>query len=190
MSILQAKVGDAQGIAKLAQQLRIDPFRTSDIPKNGFLVYALNPADYSFRIRPRFLHKNPYVLVSKTEGQIDGFFLGYDDRDLAYLQKRGVIGHESGILDAVMQMPKPFIFGDQIGIDPAATRTGLGTKLLDELFFRMRAERIRTFVVAVLHQPVRNQASIDFCTRSGLKFVSEVRNKDNTVWGIYRIEFP
>ncbi len=52
----------------------------------------------------------------------------------------------------------------------------------------MEQNHINTMYIAISHKPVSNKISMDFCKSFGFKKISEIKNDDNHVWGIYRLE--
>ena len=47
---------------------------------------------------------------------------------------------------------------------------------------------MRNMYVAILHGPIRNEASINFVGRLGFENITEVTNSDGLVWGIYHAD--
>ena len=64
-------------------------------------------------------------------------------------------------------------------------RAFIGTALMSTLFQDMRERKIKNMYVAILHQPVRNEASISFVEKLGFSELEEVVNPDHYTWGIY-----
>jgi N-acetylglutamate synthase-like GNAT family acetyltransferase len=180
--IRKARETDADEIHHLAESLSIK--KLHDTTK-GFLVYTLQEAEY----RTRILMSN-YFFISTNHGHIDGFLMCYDNNILKTSLQSNLLSHEDAIIRFVQNMPEPYIFGDQICISRAAEeqKQPTGIQLMENLFAEMKKHRINTTYVAILHAPTTNHASIQFCTRIGFRKIEEVKNSDNTTWGIYRFE--
>lgn len=114
----------------------------------------------------------------------------YDAAFLRGLIESGQIAHEDGIMN-FLQTAEPgrdYIFGDQIGVDYKQSHQGVGTKLMEDLFKKIKTRGIKKMFVAVLHEPVQNSVSKDFCKGLGAKNVAEVENSDGLKWGIYKFD--
>jgi uncharacterized protein with ATP-grasp and redox domains len=59
---------------------------------------------------------------------------------------------------------------------------------MEKVFAKMRDRKMRNMYVAILHKPIRNEASINFVGRLGFDNVAEVTNSDGLVWGIYHAD--
>ncbi|HAL49941.1 MAG: hypothetical protein UU40_C0012G0010 [Candidatus Uhrbacteria bacterium GW2011_GWD2_41_121] len=147
----------------------------------GFLVYTLSESQYARRL-------NPFFTVGGEGGATDGFLMCYESSFLRDLVEYGSVSHQDGAVDFLAKQGGRFIFGDQIGVDPSCNHRGLGTKLMQDMFTRMRREAITTMYVTILHEPVRNEVSIAFCTKLGATCIAEAVNQDGLAWGIYRFE--
>ncbi|MBP7134113.1 GNAT family N-acetyltransferase [Patescibacteria group bacterium] len=183
-TIERAVEADVPSIASIGRKLKIDVVNPDPaIIGKGFLVYALPPEGYSRRL-------NPHFTVAKEGDTLLGYLMCYDNVLLTQLIADGSIGHEDGITNFITsQEPTDrFVYGDQIGIDYENHRTGIGSGLMQQNFEHMREEGIRKMYVAILHQPLKNEASISFCTRLGATCVGEVQNRDGIMLGIYRFE--
>jgi len=177
MEIRHARPEDAKRICDLAASIKID---YSDPQKTGFLVYTLDEDGYERRMRSDLFY------VADNGRGIDGFLMCYDDDRLEHMVSGGILGHEDGIIGFVSRQERPYVFGDQIGVAPEKTASGIGSAMMRELFRDMRARQIPKMYVAILDAPSRNMASIDFCTRLGFIPLARVTNSDGKVWGIYR----
>ena len=179
-----AEARDIPEILRIADRVRLDP-KDPDERKldKGFLVYTLSSEQYSARL-------NEYFTVAREGGNVDGFLMCYNRAFLHQLIESGAIAHEDGITEFIQkeESEDDFIFGDQIGIDYTNGRKGVGTKLMKDLFEKMKAKGIKKMYVAVLHEPVKNDVSQSFCQSLGAKVVTEVQNKDGLRWGIYKFE--
>lgn len=103
------------------------------------------------------------------------------------LLEDGSISHQDGATRFLLNLSdQSFIFGDQIGVDPHTSRRGIGRELMLDMFERMKRSGVAHMYVTILHNPVRNEASIRFCEGLGAQCVQEVTNKDGLTWGIYR----
>jgi hypothetical protein len=177
--IRRARESDSEAICHLAKSLSLG---SPNDDTKGFLVYVLAESAYRARIR---LSRHFYV--SETDGRIDGYLMCYDDQTLTAMQRAGMLSHEDGIIAHVQQMPEPYIFGDQIGVSRAASekKSPIGVQLMSQLFEDMKREHIGTMYVAILHAPMLNVKSRQFCTRLGFTQITEIANHDGTRWGLY-----
>lgn len=177
MPVRKALEQDAKKIHELAASLGINYQNPQD---TGFIVYVLPEDEYRKRAG-----ESDYFYVHEAGGAIEGFLMCYDDETLAGLSRSGALDHEDAIAGYLLKQGKPFVFGDQIGINPEKARQGLGKGMIRRLFTDMRASNIRSVYVCILHSPARNQASISFCKGIGFRELAEVTNRDGLVWGVY-----
>ncbi|MFA5992200.1 MAG: GNAT family N-acetyltransferase [Candidatus Pacearchaeota archaeon] len=177
MRIRRAVAGDCDQIVNIAKSIKIN----YSPQNNGFLVYVLSPKEYLSRIRA-----SRYFYVAEDGDEIKGFLMCYDSNTIVDLRKK--LEHEDGVISFLLGQKKPFVFGDQIGVRPSNQRSNTGRSMLETLFKDMKNSKVNTCYVAILHEPVRNRASIRFCSSLGFKVVGEVTNMDEHVWGVYRKE--
>lgn len=179
--IRMANKADMPAVVRIAEAVQLNLYSPQPhLLRAGFLVYVLDQSDYARRA-------NPFFTVSVGEEGATGFLMCYDGAFLQELIDTGAISHQDGAVDFLLDQPQgSFIFGDQIAIDPATMQRGVGRELMLEMFERMRKGGISTMFVTILHEPVRNDPSIRFCTTLGAECVAEVTNKDGLTWGIYR----
>jgi N-acetylglutamate synthase-like GNAT family acetyltransferase len=179
MIVKHAKPEDAQRVCELANILKI---KQNDKSQSGFLIYPLNESGYNIRT------KSKYFYIAEDNSKIDGFLMCYDSNTLNNYLKDGLLSHEDGLVGFVAKQTQPFVFGDQIGVNPDNKRKNLGTEMMNELFKNMKKNNIFTMYVGILHKPTKNITSISFCNKIGFKEIAEVTNEDKTVWGIYKLE--
>lgn len=174
---------DMPAIVEIAEAVRINPHNPEPhILNKGFLVYVLSEAGYARRM-------NPYLAISGDAGTLAGFLMCYDGTFLRELMADGAISHQDGAVGFLLRADDSlFLFGDQIAISPTASRRGVGRELMCNMFERMRETGLRRMYVTILHRPVRNVASIQFCEGLGAQCVREVTNKDELTWGVYLFE--
>lgn len=174
-------------VLAIANEAKIDPRNPgTEDTKSGFLIYPLTREGYQKRTRG-----NDFFITFSEQGQVKGFVMCYDRAFLNKLIEEGEIGHEDGIVNYLSSQTPPednFLFGDQIGISRQNRTREAGTMLLEEVFVKMREKGMKNMYVAVLHQPVRNEASINFIGGLGFNNVAKVTNSDGLVWGIYHVE--
>ena len=174
---------DVSDVCRLAQAVKIDPrLAQAEVVNDGFLIYALDEEGYKKRL-------NDFFLVSQDDKGLAGFFMCYDKEKLDQLIESGEIGHEDGIMDFLSSSVEAdnFVFGDQIVVDHKNRSDGVGTAMMAEVFTKMKEKGIADFYAAILHQPLKNEASIAFTDTLGLKNVGEVTNADGLVWGMYHL---
>lgn len=176
--IRKAKENDAKFICDLAEILHIGK---KGVTLKGFLVYVLPESGYFARIR-----LSKYFYVSENNNLIDGFLMSYNSKTLKDMQKKRLLSHEDGIMQFVSNLPEPYIFADQIGVNPKTQQKGIGLTLWHKLFADMKKNKINVLYGAILHKPICNKHSIDYHRKLGFVQVSEVKNKDNNIWGIYK----
>lgn len=177
--IEHANPTDAQKVWSLAESVRLNYQKPQ---KEGFLVYVLNKDQYLQRIIT-----SPFFYVAKTiDADIEGFLMCYDDKTLQQLITNSELSHEDGITKFLTQQPAPYIYGDQIGINNCHAQTGIGNAMMKNLFKEMQTKNIDTMYVAIMHHPIKNTASINFCSKLGFTQVAEITNIDSRVWGIYQ----
>ncbi|OGF21424.1 hypothetical protein A2316_02210 [Candidatus Falkowbacteria bacterium RIFOXYB2_FULL_38_15] len=185
------EVGNAsphiERVLAIAQEACIDP-RTADqkTTKKGFLVYPLDKKRYEQRA-----NGNDFFITFSEEGRVKGFLMCYDRSFLQNLISEGEIGHEDGIISYLTKNTEPednFLYGDQIGISAENRTREAGTILMEKVFAKMKDRSMRNMYVAILHGPIRNEASINFVGRLGFENITEVTNSDGLVWGIYHAD--
>lgn len=183
-SVENAKDENIAEIATIAQEVKIDPKNIdAEKAKGGFLVYNLDESGYKKRL-------NDFFLTFSEENKVRGFIMSYDKSFLEQLIQSGEIAHEDGIMQYLQTEIDPadnFIFGDQIAISKDNRNKEAGTKLMENTLSRMQSMDINNMYVAILHQPIRNEASINFVGRFGFNHTKEVTNSDGLVWGIYHL---
>jgi ribosomal protein S18 acetylase RimI-like enzyme len=177
MIVRLAKLDDSREIALLADSIRLKEDCSED---KGFLVYILDDNSYKERI----LHSD-YFYVAELKNKIVGFLMCYDDKTLAELKNKHLLDHEDETINFILSQNKPFVFGDQIGVLSSYANQGVGTSMTKQLFEDMKKRNIMRLYVAVLHKLFKNIVSLNFCKKLGFKFIREVENHDNKIWGIY-----
>jgi len=174
--IRNAKLSDSEGIYKLAESVKIN---FENPQKYGFLVYS---KDYK-----KIIKYSKYFYVIKKEENILAFLMCYDNQILEKLISFGEFSHEDKIIEFVSKQKKPYLFGDQIAVSQKNNLKGIGKKLMLRLFRDMINNNITDIYVGILHEPIKNMASLNFCNSFGFSQIAEVKNKDNLVWGIYKL---
>jgi predicted GNAT superfamily acetyltransferase len=174
-------------VLAIAQEARIDP-KTADQKntKKGFLVYPLDKERYEQRA-----NGNDFFITFSEEGRVNGFLMCYERSFLQKLITEGEIGHEDGIISYLTNHTDPednFLYGDQICISAENRTREVGKILMETVFAKMKARNMRNMYVAILHGPIRNEASMKFVGRLGFENVAEVTNSDGLVWGIYHAD--
>jgi GNAT superfamily N-acetyltransferase len=182
MIIRRATQEDLEGICKVAESVKLD---YSKPQKSGFLVYCLSKDQYANR-----LESSDYFYVATDQNKVIGFLMCYDDETLKDLIKNGNLDHEAHLAKKVAEQNGRYTFGDQIGVFPDKALTGVGTALMTALFEDMKAVNINTIYVGILHKPVMNIASKQFCENLGFMCRESVINSDNHEWGFYKLELP
>lgn len=180
LRIERPKLMDAEGIAKIAESLRLN---LEKVYPNGFLLYPKNTQWYQDRIREGFEHKGDYFYVAREGEHLVGYILGTEGLLLPeYIQKGLVTCPETA--QHLYNRTKHFVFGEQIGVIPDCTRKGIGSRLLEHLTKEIDAKSER-ILVNIAHAPVKNEASINFCRHEGFSLLHEFSNSDGSLWGIY-----
>ncbi len=174
-------------VLEIAQEAKIDPKTTKpESAKSGFLVYPLDRESYEQRAKG-----NDFFITFGEEGKVKGFLMCYDRAFLQKLINEGKMGHEDGIISYLTNRTAPdenFLYGDQIGISAENRNREAGTILMEKVFAEMKDRNMRKMYVAILHDPIRNEASINFVGRLGFENVADVTNSDGLVWGLYRTD--
>ena len=180
MIIRKATPEDLEGICKVMNAVKLD----YDNPqKCGFLAYGLNHEGYAQRIT-----SSDYFYVALNEDEVVGFLMCYDNETLKGLMKSGELDHDDMLTKRVSEQQGKYIYGDQIGVIPDRTLNGVGTSMMETLFDEMRRTEIFDMYVGILHEPAMNSASKKFCERLGFSHQESVRNSDNHLWGIYKLQ--
>lgn len=174
---------DTPAIVEIAEAVRINPHNPDPrLIDKGFLVYVLSEDDYVKR-------ENTYFTLSSDGEGVAGFLMCYSGEFLRELVADGSISHQDGAVDFLLREGGgPFLFGDQIAVSPTASRRGIGRELMHDMFGRMRDAGFYRMYVTILHRPVINVASIQFCEGLGARCVQVVTNKDGLTWGVYLFE--
>jgi len=174
-------------VLEIAQEASVDPKNADQkTTKKGFLVYPLSKERYEQRAK-----ENDFFVTFSEQGQVKGFLMCYDRAFLQKLIDEGEIGHEDGIVSYLKNQTEPednFLYGDQIGISSENRTKEAGTILMEKIFAKMKDRNMRNMYVAILHNPIRNEASINFVGRLGFNNVADVSNADGLVWGIYHVD--
>lgn len=184
LNIENVQEKDLPAVTAIAAKLKLDVANPDPkIVGKGFLIYTLPEEAYRKRA-------NPYFTVAKEGERVLGYLMCYERAFFEELIRNGDIGHEDGITRFIQDLEPSdqYIFADQIGLDYENRRKGMGSNLMRQLLERLKHEGITKMYGAILHQPVKNEASITFCSKLGARVVGEVTNQDGLVWGIYR--FP
>ena len=180
MIIRKARAGDCNEILKIAESLNVKDVKSNN---GGFLVYVLDKKGYKDRIKD-----SDYFYVAEDEGNVKGFLMCYSSIALEKIYSSSKIAHEDDLIKYVLTQKKPFLFGDQIGIKNEFSRTGIGRSLMEKIILDMKNENIFDFYACILHDPVKNNASISFTKSFGFGFLKEIKNKDGRVWGVYLLK--
>ena len=182
MVIRKATPDDAQKVHQIAESIRIN---YGNPQRNGFLVYVLSEEQYRYHIE----RSSKFYVSEDVDGEVDGFLMCYDSEALRLLRRTlRKLDHEDGLIDFVLCQETPFIFGDQIGVQSDRRKMDIGRLMMQQLFEDMIEFQIPTIYVGILHEPVRNEASIGFVEYLGFFEAKKVRNRDGHVWGIYRLD--
>ncbi len=174
-----ATVSDAAAMSEIASSNLVPIQDLSEYVDKGFTIWPRDEAAYRMAIE-----HSDNVLIAEEDGAVVGHFLAYslpvfrlldefmacEDKINRYLQE-----HYS---DDV-------IFMDQVTILRSHHRKGIGRKF-DE-FMVKNSPHNNLWVTDIVHEPVRNQASIDFFVSRGFYQVCE-KKQDDWVLGIYERE--
>ena len=181
MSIRRAKQEDAERIHKLAKSLWID---WSNPQRKGFLVNKRTEQHYAART------ESPFFYVAEDNSRLAGFLMCFDSSTFRKFAAQGIINPSEGDVKFMLNQKDSWVFGDQIGIDPKLSRNKIGSAMMKQLFSDMDERAIKDMYVSILHKPVRNYASIDFCTGLGFKHLkgADAENQGGTTWGMYHLK--
>ena len=170
MKIRRATEADAEAVRAVAE--------TGSAEKSGergFLVHVQTAAEYAVRSRVA-----SHFYVAEEDAGIVGFLLAADARSLR-LMREGMVG-EDDVIDHVLERGgERMVYLDQIAVRTDRQRRRLGNQLFRQL---VRDTAGSTLTGAILHEPIRNEASIRFFAREGFRCTGEVREAD-LIWGIY-----
>ncbi|MDI6721512.1 MAG: GNAT family N-acetyltransferase [Candidatus Aenigmarchaeota archaeon] len=140
----------------------------------------MSPREYASRSDSDFFY------VAEENKIVRAFLMCYDDKNLERMVTDSMMGHEDNLVRFVLQQGRPFIFGDQIGVQPEFQNHGIGNYMLDRLFSDMKSCEIHDIYVGVLKSPATNTESIDFVTDYGFDEVSQIMNDDKHLWSVYK----
>lgn len=174
-------------IRSIAEKARINPSAAD--PQNlvnGFLVYVLDSDQYV----QRSIDNDFFITLSVGNSMI-GYLMSYSRNFLNKLVDSGSMRHEDGIMNMVLNHSESednFLFIDQIAIEPESRKKNAGTILMQAIFEKMKEKNMCNIYLAIMHHPIRNQASIKFMKRLGFNSIGETSNQDHFVWGIYHVD--
>lgn len=174
-------------VHSIAQQVHLKPNSSNTKNStNGFLVYVLDEDQY--RIRSI---QNEFFITIAIENEILGYLMAYTRDFLQRLVHQGDMRHEDGIMNCILSHSRStdnFLFIDQIAISPTSHKKNAGTILMKSIFQKMILKNMTRIYLAIMHAPIRNQASINFMKRLGFMNIAETSNADNLIWGIYYLQ--
>jgi len=179
LKIRKANIADAPKIQKLAHSLKID---VKNPQENGFLVYTTDDEGYKKRIQ-----STPYFYVAERDGELIGYLYCFDDKTLKELEEKKILTGEDITFPYLFSQKKPFILADQMGVMRKYSYQGIGKALFEKFFADIIGKNNLRLYAEILHKPVRNQASINFCQSIGFNEIEELTNSDKNTWGIYHI---
>jgi|GEM_PF-1956302 len=185
MIIRRAELKDAERIHQLAKSLWID---WANPQKTGFLVNRYTTNQYQDRMNPPQM--NPFFYVAEENSDLLGFLACLDSSTFKQLTRQGKLGSLEGDKRFMLNQEGNWIFGDQIGINPLLKRGKIGTEMMKQLFKDMDKKQINNMYVSILHKPVRNYTSIEFCKALGFKHIKGEDTQegiDRISWGMYRL---
>jgi ribosomal protein S18 acetylase RimI-like enzyme len=176
MKIRRATVNDSFAVCRIANSLRLNQNKPH---QNGFLIYVLDQEAYLRKIT-----SSPYFVVAQENNDVIGYAMCYDSATLRKLFAQGELAHEDKIADFLARQ-KNFIYCDQIGVEFQHERKGVGESLIYKIFQEMTKNKIQSIFAIILHEPLRNEASISFFTKMGFNLKRKIKNTDGRVFGLY-----
>ncbi len=103
-------------------------------------------------------------------------------RHLTQIDKRAA---SDEIAARVLELPKPFVYADQVAVLPEFQRKYVVTWLTERLEDEMRRRHIETLYSAIPHTPWCNNASITLATKLGHRHREDVTTHSGLTFGIY-----
>jgi tetratricopeptide (TPR) repeat protein/ribosomal protein S18 acetylase RimI-like enzyme len=125
----------------------------------------------------------PGVPANFVKGRVVGFLLAYTYAELSVLMKDALKG--DAVIESISNLGElTMLYADQIGVEVACRKKGVGQALASEL---MGANKGAHHFAAIMHKPFRNERSISLATRNGWTLRNEVPEGD-FIWGIYEFK--
>jgi N-acetylglutamate synthase-like GNAT family acetyltransferase len=172
--IRKAGSEDVEEIKRLAKSLKFDMSH----PKSNSLITLFTKDEYLHRV-----NNSKYFYVD-DEDVLSGFLICADDKMVDKLIENGMF-HHNEIKSFLSKRDRPYIYGETFGVRRKKQKQGKGTALLNNLFKDMETNGIERLYVMIRHAPCKNESSIKFCEKFGIKYNGiEVSNEDLT-HGIY-----
>lgn len=175
MTIRRASFADIDTIMDIADSVAVD--RNSQMA-SGFVEYHLGKEDYKRRM-------DGDLVFLTYEKQALGFLLAYSSDFLRQLTQIDERVASDEIVARVLELPKPFVYVDQIAVLPWFRRKGIATRLIESLEDEMRKRYIETLYSAISHTPWRNEGSVTLATKLGHRCREDVATHSGLTFGIY-----
>lgn len=170
-------IKDIKEIRELVEELLHDK---TDVEK-GFLNYNWDKKRYEEHIK-----NSTYSYKYNFFRRLKGFLITHTKKEVHKL-KDNILRDDKEIIneiekDAEKNNITNYVYGLKIGIDNEFNRSGIGKKMMKQLFKDCKC----TVYVAIAQKPIKNNASIHFTQGLGGKLITKV-NKKGWTWGLYKI---
>lgn len=147
------------------------------IKKSGFLIGELTKKQWQDIINDK---ENSLALILKRGEEVIGYLTGFD-----------IIKTESEFQEKVLfllklkKSEKKIFYHSQIAKKPNSKNVGkpLTMAMIDEI----KKRGYHSIVCKIVHQPIKNEASITFHEKLGFKCIGEI-DQENYLRGIYLLE--
>src|SRR3989344_231715 len=174
MKVRVATIADAKAIEEICSENLVQN-RQDLAEKEGFLVTKVTESDAQKMIGD--LHH--LCLAAESEGEIVGYLTA------CRLDKSGADTlSQVSILEISKKLPQEkIIFYKHIA--KKVGYNGVGSALLETLIKTAKEKNFKTIICRIIHQPIKNLASIAFHQKFGFRLEGERERSDGYVAGLY-----
>ncbi|MCF7834278.1 MAG: hypothetical protein K9L98_01790 [Candidatus Pacebacteria bacterium] len=146
----------------------------------GFLVNEITKNDLDYAIEHN--QKESFFIVSRNKDtKINGYFLAYDME--YFLANHPGWFIESGVSPETIKNKK-VLYGKHLASD--GTISGVGKSLNMKMFNLVKKQEYSLYLGEICEGPVKNDKSLNLhLNKFGMKKISEYKDSNNFVWGVY-----
>lgn len=153
------------------------------ISEEGFIVNKISYEDIHNSIEQN--KKSYFIIVARNDtNKIIGYFFGYD---MEYFIKNNPNWLKETNTNYQIVKNKKVLYGKHIATNRSIK--GIGQTLSKELFTIAKNEGYDLFFAEICEGPIRNNRSLNtFVNKFSMKKISEYKDSNDFVWGIYSKE--
>ncbi len=176
IKIRKAVFEDVASMQKIASGNQVAVENLSQYANQGFTIWPRSAEAYKASIE-----RSPHVLVAEWNNEVIGHLLAYTIPVVKSLNKE--MGCEDDVILSLSEMyGDDTVFVDQITISRSHQREGIG-QLLDDYLCKSTPHNGK-WVTDIVHNPVKNIASVKFFEKLGFTEKCEIVQDEWTL-GVY-----